>query len=89
LSLQYITYKVTDMSLARPQMRRFMNSYAKKMFPGIFIISGTASFSYYHFISVPRIEKYEKFFSTWNDEIAFERMRRTGLFQGAPLEEEE
>jgi len=77
------------MSLAKPQMRGFLKSYAKIMFPVVFAGSATAGYSYYHFISVPRQQKYEEFFRTWNDEIAFERMRRTGLFQGAPLEEEE
>jgi len=77
------------MSLAKPQMRRFLTTYAKTMFPCVFLVSGTSAYLYYHFISVPRIQKYEEFFRTWNDEIAFERMRRTGLFQGAPLEEAE
>merc|ERR1712098_261333 len=78
----------STMSLAKPQMRGFIKSYAKLMMPCIFLGSGTAAASYYHLVSVPRIEQYEHFFRTWNDEIAFERMRRTGIFQGAPLEEE-
>merc|ERR1712083_921388 len=77
------------MSLAKPQMRGFLKSYAKLMFPCVFLGSASAAAAYYYTISVPRIQAYEHFFKTWNDEIAFERMRRTGIFQGAPLEEEE
>jgi len=77
------------MSIAKPQMRGLLSKRGKTGIPIILGLSCLCGYAYYHFISKPRIALYEHHFSTWNDEIAFERMRRTGMFQAAPLNEDD
>jgi len=77
------------MSLAKPQMRGMLRSYARRWMPLTMVVSLAGAFAYSHFIAQPRIARYEEHFRTWNDELNFERMRLSGKFQGAPLDDQE
>jgi len=52
-------------------------------------LSIVAGLAWYKFVALARRERYVEFYKTYDDDVAWERMRKTGMFQGAPLDEEE
>ncbi|XP_071054319.1 cytochrome c oxidase subunit 6C-1-like [Onthophagus taurus] len=65
---------------ARPEMRRLLHNQIKKnliVSIGLCVVAGVGQ---YFLINAPAKERYVKFFSTYNIEAEFNRMKNLGLF---------
>ncbi|QQP51996.1 Cytochrome c oxidase polypeptide VIc [Caligus rogercresseyi] len=75
------------MSVAKPQLKGLFISRLKFQIPAVLAISGVISYGIYYFGYRSHKRAYEKFYSTYDAEEDFLRMKRLGLFNLPDAEE--
>merc|ERR1712198_391560 len=75
--------------IARPQMRGLLNSVIKKRMVAAFSLATVTTSLYYYFVFRDRRLAYKKFYENYDPDREYERMKKTGIFQNFPKEEDE